>query len=96
MILGRLRYKVLPSIKRVTSGCGTHPKCFALTLQWCPHFDGFIDSDIVCWIYQGEGLGLTPQFMGPPQVDDNAVPATRKEFIKFLKTYSEDADHETS
>jgi hypothetical protein len=47
--------------KRLTNGPAVHPKCFALTLKFCPHFARRPFNDIrrtVVFAYDGPGLGV--------------------------------------
>lgn len=46
-----------------TSGPGCHPRCFALALKFCPHFDE-MGGKFVAYRYEGLGTGLVKEQHG--------------------------------
>lgn len=44
--------------ERQTSGGWGHPRCIALAVRLCPHFDKFRDGPVVAWLHEGEGIGV--------------------------------------
>ena len=74
---------------RETSGAGCHPRCFALALRHCPHFDARYSADeAVAFVYHGEGPGVRVQHRswGPDRfdVDPDAEPVTRAEVCRLV------------
>lgn len=79
--------------QRLTNGPGAHPRCFALALRFCPHFDArYDDADVVGFVYRGCGLGyVTPperepyeEFAAP--VYESAEPISRADARALART----------
>lgn len=71
-----------------SDGPGGHPRCLELALGSCPHLASAGRSETIAYLYEGSGLGYSPQstitahpawpFDQPVRVDPAARPLTRE------------------
>lgn len=78
--------------QRYTSGGWGHPRCIALAVKVCPHFQRYeqggkgYENPTVAWLYRGEGVGLVdPNFEYFDEISSDAEPLTLIELKQLAR-----------